>query len=160
MPNTGPDHLVNSVAAAGGASPSATSRRVHVAVGVISDGRGSILVAKRAADAHQGGLWEFPGGKVEPGETVQVALRRELAEELAIDITACEPLIAIQHDYSDKAVLLDVWWVSGFIGVPRGSEGQPISWTPIAKLRDLTFPVANQPIIAAIEQHWAGHSSD
>src|SRR5579872_2671749 len=79
-------------------------KRVHVAVGVISDGADRILISKRAEHLHQGGLWEFPGGKVEANETVQDALRRELFEELAIEITAQQPLITIAHDYSDKSV--------------------------------------------------------
>ena len=130
-------------------------KRVHVAVGVISDGADGILIAQRAASAHQGGLWEFPGGKVEAGESVRDALRRELHEELAIDVTACEPLLAIEHDYSDKAVLLDVWWVSAFSGAPHGREGQPLRWVPAAQLHAVAFPDANVPIIQAIEKKLA-----
>ena len=85
-----------------------SSRVVHVAVGVIVDKNENILIAKRADTAHQGGLWEFPGGKVEQGENIFAALKRELQEELAIEITATQPLIKIRHDYGDKIVLLDV----------------------------------------------------
>ena len=127
-------------------------KRVHVAVGVISDGATGILIARRAQDAHQGGLWEFPGGKVEAGETLQDALRRELLEELAIEVRACEPLLAIEHDYVDKSVLLDVWWIDAFDGEPHGREGQPLRWADIKELRELEFPEANVPIIAAIGQ--------
>ena len=130
----------------------APEQPVHVAVGVISDGAGRILVARRAEHLHQGGLWEFPGGKVESSETVQAALRRELSEELAIDITVFEPLLKIAHDYGDKSVLLDVWWVAAFQGEPSGREGQPLRWVDIAELRALAFPAANVPVIAAIEQ--------
>jgi 8-oxo-dGTP diphosphatase len=133
----------------------AAKKRVHVAVGVISDGADNILIARRAADAHQGGLWEFPGGKVEPGESVEEALTRELFEELALTVTACEPLLAIAHDYSDKAVLLDVWWVAGFSGQPHGREGQPLRWVAIDELRAVEFPDANLPIIIAIEKKTA-----
>lgn len=128
--------------------------RVHVAVGVISDGANKILVSRRAEHLHQGGLWEFPGGKVELGETVRTALQRELAEELAIEIATCEPLLTIAHDYKDKAVLLDVWWVDAFQGEPNGREGQPLRWVEISELRTLDFPAANAPIIAAIERRF------
>jgi 8-oxo-dGTP diphosphatase len=127
-------------------------KRVHVAVGVISDGGDRILIARRAEHLHQGGLWEFPGGKVEAGETVEQALHRELFEELAIEVTARQPLLTIAHDYSDKSVLLDVWWVSAFTGEVQGREGQPLHWVDIASLQEFEFPAANQPIITAIEQ--------
>lgn len=133
-------------------------KRVHVAVGVISDGAGKILIAQRAAGAHQGGLWEFPGGKVEPGETVRDALRRELLEELALTVVDCEPLLSIAHDYSDKSVLLDVWWIDAFSGEPHGREGQPLRWIDVAELRSVSFPEANQPIIVAIEKKIASAS--
>lgn len=126
-------------------------KRVHVAVGVISDGADRILISRRAEHLHQGGLWEFPGGKVESSETVVEALRRELFEELAIEITEQEALVAIEHDYSDKAVLLDVWWISAFAGEPQGCEGQPLQWVAISALENYEFPAANQPIIAAIQ---------
>lgn len=131
-------------------------KRVHVAVGVVSDGARSILIARRALDAHQGGLWEFPGGKVEPGETVQQALQRELLEELAIDVRRCEPLLAIEHDYADKSVLLDVWWVDAFDGEPQGREGQPLRWADVGELGGFDFPQANVPIVAAIGQKLKG----
>jgi 8-oxo-dGTP diphosphatase len=127
-------------------------KRVHVAVGVISDGAKNILVARRAEYLHQGGLWEFPGGKVESGESVRDALQRELVEELAIHVVASEPLLTIAHDYHDKAVLLDVWWVSSFQGEPHGREGQPLRWVDVRELKLLDFPAANVPIIAAVEQ--------
>ena len=127
-------------------------KRVHVAVGVISDGADRILIARRAEHLHQGGLWEFPGGKVEINETVEQALRRELFEELAIEVTAQQPLLTIAHDYSDKAVLLDVWWVSEFCGEPQAREGQPLRWVDVAVLHELEFPAANQPIIVAVQR--------
>ena len=130
----------------------APRKRVHVAVGVISDGANRILVARRADHLHQGGLWEFPGGKVESGETVRDALQRELVEELAIHVVASEPMLTITHDYNDKAVLLDVWWVASFQGEPHGREGQPLRWVDVAELKQLPFPAANVPIIAAVEQ--------
>jgi 8-oxo-dGTP diphosphatase len=134
------------------APDSTMKKRVHVAVGVISDGADRILISRRADHLHQGGLWEFPGGKVEQSESVIDALRRELFEELAIEVAEQESLITIEHDYADKAVFLDVWWVRAFAGEPRGCEGQPLCWVAISELQDYEFPAANQPIIAAIQQ--------
>ena len=123
---------------------------VHVAVGVVRNNQGDILIARRPSHVHQGGLWEFPGGKVEAGESLQRALQRELHEELGIDITRCRPMIRIPHHYPDKQVLLDVWLVEAFSGVPHGKENQPMKWCPASALWDLPFPVANQPIIQSI----------
>jgi 8-oxo-dGTP diphosphatase len=124
---------------------------VHVAVGVIVNANGDILIAKRPDNSHQGGLWEFPGGKVELGETLFEALKRELHEELAIDIGPTEPLIKIRHDYGDKQVLLDVHKVRGFTGKPVGNEGQPVEWVAPGDLHRYEFPAANRPIISAIK---------
>jgi 8-oxo-dGTP diphosphatase len=126
------------------------SRIVHVAVGVIVGEDGKIFIAKRPDQTHQGGLWEFPGGKVEQGETLVAALKRELREELAIEVVATQPLIKIRHDYGDKVVLLDVHWVTQFQGSPHGNEGQPVQWVAAKDLRDFAFPAANHPIVTAI----------
>lgn len=123
---------------------------VHVAVGVILDGKGRVFIAKRLDHLHQGGLWEFPGGKIDQGETSRQALQRELEEELGIRVTAAKPLIKVSHQYSDKSVLLDVWRIDAFIGQPLGCEGQEVEWIKIAKLRAYDFPAANKPIIKAI----------
>ena len=122
---------------------------IHVAVAaIVIDGQ--VLLAKRPDHLHQGGLWEFPGGKLEPGETVCQALVRELKEELNIEITPARPLITINHDYGDKKVLLDVWMVYDYKGEPRGCEGQDVEWVSISNLRKKTFPAANQAIITAL----------
>ena len=99
---------------------------VHVAVGVIEDAQGRILIARRPAHLHQGGLWEFPGGKVAEHEDVLTTLRRELHEEVGIDIKQTKPLITIEHDYGDKQVWLDVHRVTAFQGEAHGREGQPV----------------------------------
>ena len=133
----------------------ASQKRVHVAVAVIrkfKDEKASILISKRADHLHQGGLWEFPGGKVESDETVQTALCRELEEELGIKVVSesLEPLIQIRHDYPDKQVLLDVWLVDSFDGEAYGREGQPLKWVYPPELYKYSFPAANQPIIHAV----------
>lgn len=125
-------------------------KSVHVAVGVIQDSRGKICVAKRPDGKHLSGLWEFPGGKVELGESTFDALRRELHEELAIDINASEFLIKVDFEYPEKKVLLDVHVVTSFSGHARGCENQEVIWVEPNDLLSFTFPEANEPIIQAI----------
>jgi 8-oxo-dGTP diphosphatase len=132
--------------------PAMSNTLLHVAVGVILDHRQQILIALRPQNTHQGGLWEFPGGKVEAGETVQQALNRELFEELGLTVDVCSPLIEVQHQYSEKSVFLDVWWVERFSGEPSGKEGQPFKWVSADALSTYTFPDANQQIVAAVQR--------
>ncbi|WP_373001047.1 Nudix family hydrolase [Marinobacter sp.] len=126
-------------------------KEVHVAVAVIvRDGR--VLIARRPDHVHQGGLLEFPGGKVEPGESVQAALVREIAEETGLRVpeASLEPVICIRHDYGDKRVFLDVWETRAAEGDAVGCEGQPVEWCTPEQLRDEDFPAANRPIIRAL----------
>ena len=125
------------------------SSALHVAVGVIRNAHGEVLIARRHEHLHQGGLWEFPGGKIEPEETVEQALRRELFEELSISAEATTPLIKIHHDYGDKQVLLDVRRVDAYTGSPHGRENQAIRWVSTDDLHQFDFPSANRPIITA-----------
>lgn len=125
-------------------------RSVHVAVGVIFNQQREVLIALRDPLQHQGGLWEFPGGKVEAEEKVEQALSRELLEEVHIDVIACSPLLKFAHDYGDKRVILDVWCIDEYSGEATGREGQQINWVKIDKLDNYDFPEANQAIIKAI----------
>lgn len=127
----------------------AVVRQHIVAAAVVRDGR--VLLARRHAEAHQGGLWEFPGGKVEPGETITAALARELDEELGITPEVATPLISIPYDYSDKSITLDVWRVDHFSGEPHGQEGQPLEWVALDELHRREFPAANLPVITALQ---------
>lgn len=122
---------------------------LHVAVGVIEDG-GRYLLTRRRADAHEGGRWEFPGGKFEPGEAAPAALARELHEELGIEVLACEPLIEIPFAYPDLKVRLHVRQVTAYRGVPVGREGQPLRWYVQDELGSLELPAANRGILAAL----------
>ncbi|MFP4609448.1 MAG: Nudix family hydrolase [Thiohalophilus sp.] len=126
------------------------SEFIHVAAGVIYNAAGEVLLARRAAHRHQGGLWEFPGGKVEAGETVEQALARELHEELGITVRHSEPLIRLPHDYGDRTVVLDVQAVRAFDGEAHGREGQPVRWVAPAQLNDYAMPAANRPIVNAV----------
>lgn len=124
---------------------------IHVAVAVIVNDNNEVCLSLRHQDSHQGGLWEFPGGKVEHGETVKQALLREIKEELALDIIQSRRLISIKHDYVDKKVCLHVHKVLSYQGQAVGVEGQPLKWVAVSALSDYDFPVANKPIIKALQ---------
>lgn len=126
-----------------------TAPRVHVAVGVIEDDAGRVLVAWRPPGSHQGDRWEFPGGKVEPGETPDRALARELREETGLHVASCEPLIRIPHDYPDKRVLLHVYRVRPVDARAVANHGQALYWARSEELAGLRFPAANAAIVTA-----------
>jgi 8-oxo-dGTP diphosphatase len=127
-------------------------KTIHVAVAVLQDAGGRVLVAQRLPHQHLAGLWEFPGGKLEAGETLAVAMARELHEELGIgiDADALQPLIRVRHDYPGKSVLLDVWRVPRWQGEPHGREGQPLRWLLPQDMQPDQFPPADVPIINAL----------
>ena len=131
---------------------------LRVAVGVITSAAGEVLVARRHEHLHQGGLWEFPGGKVAAGESVLEALARELHEELGIRVEDAAPLLSIEHDYPERSVRLEVWHVLAFSGTAHGREGQPLRWLPVTALDPADFPAANAPIIGAIQADRAAHA--
>ncbi|QFU03733.1 8-oxo-dGTP diphosphatase [Pseudoalteromonas sp. THAF3] len=121
-------------------------KQVDVAVGIIKR-ESQTYICKRPEDKHQGGLWEFPGGKIEVGESVAQALSRELHEEVAIRVHSTEEFMRIEHDYGDKHVCLHIHTVADFSGEPHGAEGQQGAWVDIAALNDYAFPEANVAII-------------
>lgn len=122
---------------------------ISVAAGIIMRDE-QVFIALRSQDKHQGGCWEFPGGKVEQGEAPSVALARELAEECGIQVKQSLPFQLIRHDYSDKSVELHFFKVTDFDGEPHGKEGQQVAWVPVQQLGEFTFPEANVPIVAAL----------
>ncbi len=131
-------------------SPIDNKEWLHVVAAVIlNESEDSVLLACRPKNKHQGGKWEFPGGKVEPAEAVPVALQRELDEELGIDaaLEQMSSYIEIRHCYPDKNIFLDVWLVKAFSGTPYGREGQEVRWFAKQELADLDFPAANAPIL-------------
>ncbi|WP_107850805.1 8-oxo-dGTP diphosphatase MutT [Oceanimonas marisflavi] len=131
-------------------------KSVLVAVGVIENAAGEIFVCRRGESQHQAFKWEFPGGKVESGETVAQALARELEEEIGIQVTRCAPFMRIEHDYGDKQVTLDIRKVSAFTGEPHGREGQPSRWVPVPELHHYDFPAANSPIVEKLQNNSEG----
>ena len=125
---------------------------IHVVAAILRDARGRILLTRRTDGRDLAGLWEFPGGKVEPGESVEQALRRELVEELGIEIGAVEPMIAVPHAYPHKRILLDVQHVAAFSGRARGLEAQALAWVEPSRLARYPMPAADRPVVAALLQ--------
>ena len=126
------------------------SRIVHVVAGVITDARGRILLARRTEGRDLAGLWEFPGGKVEPGETPEHALVRELREELGIEARVGAPVIAVPQQYPHKRLRLDVRHIAGWTGTVKGLDGQALAWVPPHKLATYAMPDADRPVVAAL----------
>lgn len=114
--------------------------------------RGRILLARRTEGRDLAGAWEFPGGKVDLGETPLQALARELNEELGIRIGPATPLIAVPQRYPSKRIVLDVFELAGYQGKPRGLEQQALMWSPIDKLHTYPMPPADRPVVAALQQ--------
>ena len=123
---------------------------VSVAVAVVVDTANRVLLARRPQHVHQGDLWEFPGGKLEAGESVYDALQRELREEIGIRDIRGRPLISVRHDYPEQSVRLNVWLIDHFAGQPAGCEGQEVRWVNRELLSDYAFPAANLAIISAL----------
>lgn len=129
---------------------SGAGRPLRVAAAVIRRADGRVLLGRRDPARHQGGLWEFPGGKLESRERQIDALARELREELGISIDHGVPLIRIVHEYADRTVDLEVLEVDAWDGEPAGCEGQPIRWVPPEALAGVAFPDANVPVSTAV----------
>lgn len=127
------------------------STLIHVVAAVIVGDGDRVLLARRHDNAHLGGLWEFPGGKLEPGEKAEEALVRELREELGIAAHSFRPLIRLPHHYPEKSILLDVWRVEGWEGEPHGHEGQPLAWATVDELPNYPMPAADLPVINALQ---------
>jgi 8-oxo-dGTP diphosphatase len=135
-----------------GRSPVASGQVVDVVAGVITDARGRILLARRTEGRDLAGLWEFPGGKREPGESAEAALARELHEELGIAIDIGAPLIAVPQQYPHKRLRLDVRRIASWRGTPKGLDGQALAWVPPHKLPSYAMPPADRPVVAALLQ--------
>ena len=119
-------------------------------VGLIGDRYGRWLVNQRRPGTDLAGFWEFPGGKRQVGETPLDALRRELAEELGIEVLEAEPWLEVVHDYPDKRVRLDVWRVLDYRGAVTAREAQLLDWVPAERLAGLPLLPADLPIVAAL----------
>ncbi len=118
-----------------------------IAVGIIRNAQQQIFIAQRPAESHMGGFWEFPGGKMEEGETPEQALKRELLEETGIQVERAELLSTSQHQFADRQMAFYFFLVERWQGTPYGKEGQPVRWCPQAELKADEFPPANAAII-------------
>lgn len=127
------------------------SADIHVAAAIIRNSKNEVLISRRADHVHQGGFWEFPGGKVENGETPEQALRREIAEELGLVVNEATLFRRVYHQYPDKNVLLDFYLVESFSGEAGGMENQPIRWQPVDGLRPEEFPMANRGVLRSLQ---------
>jgi mutator protein MutT len=123
---------------------------VHVVAAAVTDAAGRVLIAQRPSGTHLAGGWEFPGGKLEPGEERAAGLARELEEELGIRIAAPRPLMRVQHAYPSRVVLLDMWVVTRYRGEPRGLDGQALRWCAHEDLAAAELLPADKPIVAAL----------
>jgi 8-oxo-dGTP diphosphatase len=123
---------------------------VHVVAAALVDADGRVLLAQRPEGKHLAGYWEFPGGKVESGETPLQALQREIHEEIGVRVASAEPLIRIPWRYAAKRILLDVYRVRAFDGVPHSCEGQALKWVPATALDPNEMPAADHPVIHAL----------
>jgi len=121
-------------------------KRIHVVIGVITQ-NDQLLISQRLPHQVKGGLWEFPGGKVEANEQPWQALKRELREELDIDVLEATPWFQFEYHYPHGRVLLDIWRVQRFSGTAIGKEGQPIRWILPEALSQFEFPAGNKLII-------------
>jgi 8-oxo-dGTP diphosphatase len=123
---------------------------IHVVAGAVIDAAGRVLIAQRPPGKHLAGGWEFPGGKLEPGEARSAGLARELKEELGIAIRTPRPLIRVRHTYPYGEILIDMWVVSRYHGEPRGLDGQALRWLSQDELEEVELLPADGPIVRAL----------
>jgi len=121
-----------------------------IGVGLVFDGYGRVLIDQRLEQGLLGGMWEFPGGKQEPGEAIADTIARELREELAIEVAVEEELIRLDHTYSDKRLRFIVHLCRHLAGEPRALASQQVRWVKPGDLGAFPFPAANARIIAAL----------
>jgi len=131
---------------------SALNRKViHAVAGIIVNAQREILIAQRLPHQYAAGQWEFPGGKIELGETPQAALQRELHEELGIDVSAARRWLTIQHAYPEYDVVLETWLVTDYVGVPYSKEQQPICWVLPHQFSHYPFLEGNREILEKLQ---------
>lgn len=129
---------------AGAAAP------IEVAVGILRDADGQVLIGERTPGRSYAGYWEFPGGKLEPGECAETALKREFAEELGTVVESAEPLIRLHHAYPEYSVRLQVFEITRWSGAPRSVEGQALAWALPERLPDWRLLPADGPLVSAL----------
>ncbi|ANW24875.1 MULTISPECIES: 8-oxo-dGTP diphosphatase MutT [Vibrio] len=126
-------------------------KRIHIVAAIIfNSDQSEVFITKRPGDKHKGGFWEFPGGKVESGETIEQAIARELDEEVGIQVTEQSLFEHLEYDYPEKSLKFDFISVTRFENAPYGKEGQQGVWVPVPELADYAFPEANMPILRRV----------
>ena len=126
---------------------------IHVVAGALFDSAGRVLIAQRPPGKHMAGGWEFPGGKREPGETPFATLVRELREELDVEVHEAAPLIAYEHQYPQRRLLLDLWVVTRYSGEPKALDAPALQWAAIDDLERIGLLEADRPMIAALRDY-------
>ena len=124
---------------------------IRVVAGALFDPRGRVLIAQRPAGKHMAGRWEFPGGKIDAGESELDALRRELLEELGVRLEGAERMLELSHDYPERRVQLCMWRVTAYSGNPRTLDGQALKWVDPADLEREDLLEADRPIVRALQ---------
>ena len=114
---------------------------------------GRILIAQRPPGKHMAGRWEFPGGKVDTGESEATALARELQEELGVEVTSSRPFMRLAHSYNDRDVELSMWIVDSYRGEPQSLDGQGLKWVEPARLADEDILEADKPFVEALQKN-------
>jgi 8-oxo-dGTP diphosphatase len=123
---------------------------IHVIAGALRDSHGRVLIAQRPRGRHMAGRWEFPGGKLGNGEDSLSGLKRELAEELGIDVREARPLIRLRYEYPDRRVMLEAWQVTSYEGEPRALDSQALAWARPDELPWHDLLEANRAIVTAL----------
>jgi 8-oxo-dGTP diphosphatase len=126
---------------------------IHVVAGALFDAQGRVLIAQRPPGKHMAGGWEFPGGKREPGEEPLATLKRELHEELAVEVHEAAPLIAYEHQYPHRRILLDLWVVTRYTGEPQPLDAPALQWAAIDDLERIGLLEADRPMIGALRDY-------
>ena len=124
----------------------------NVAAGILCDSKGRVLIAERVGGGPFNGMWEFPGGKIGPGESAERALSRELAEELGIEVTESSSFMNLRHEYDDRVVSIEFFIVSRWNCKPVGREGQALRWVPSENLNAAELLPADVPVVTALRQ--------
>lgn len=152
MPATAADRPFPNAPPPAGEKVAGGLRVVLVSAVALVDADGRVLLAQRPPGKSMSGLWEFPGGKVDPGETPENALIRELAEELGIDVAASclAPFTFASHSYADFHLLMPLYICRKWSGIPAAREGQRLAWVRPARLGDYPMPPADAPLVAML----------
>ena len=130
-------------------------KTILVSAIALIDADGRVLLAQRPEGKSLAGMWEFPGGKLEAGEAPDAALRREIMEELGLDIceSCLHPLTFVSHDYDDFRLLMLLYVCRNWEGIPQSREGQALMWRRPADMSALPMPPADVPLVAALRDY-------